>query len=93
MTVGKREKTAWSDAGLVPLTLHECRHTFASLMIDAGANPKAIQTYMGHANIAITFDTYGHLMPGSHDEVRERMDLYLATSSREKPIVSDATRV
>lgn|SRR5215203_675617 len=31
------------------LTLHECRHTFASLLIDTGANPKAIQVVMGHS--------------------------------------------
>jgi integrase len=78
MAVGKRAKRAWNKAGLTPITLHECRHTFASLLIDAGANPKAIQTFMGHSKIQTTFDTYGHLMPGSHDEVRERMDAYLA---------------
>jgi integrase len=60
-----------------PITLHECRHTFASLLIDAGANPKAIQQFMGHSKIQTTFDVYGHLLPGSHDEVRERMDGYL----------------
>ena len=37
--------------------LHECRHTFASLLIDAGANPKAVQTFMGHSKIQTTFDT------------------------------------
>jgi integrase len=63
---------------LTPITLHECRHTFASLLIDAGANPKAVQTFMGHSKIQTTFDIYGHLLPGSHDEVRERMDVYLA---------------
>jgi integrase len=61
--------------------LHECRHTFAPLLIDAGANAKAIQTFMGHSKIQTTFDTYGHLMPGSHDEVRERMDAYLGGDS------------
>jgi hypothetical protein len=60
-TVDNRAKAAWSAfnarAGeeaidgndpnlLIPITLHECRHTFASLLIDAGANPKAIQTFM-----------------------------------------------
>lgn len=63
---------------LVPITLHGCRHTFASLLIDAGANPKAIQEFMGHAKIQTTFETYGHLLPGSRDEVRARMDAYLA---------------
>jgi integrase len=60
------------------LTLHECRHTFASLLIDTGANPKAIQVVMGHSKIQTTFDVYGHLLPGSYDDVRARMDAYLA---------------
>ena len=81
MAVRKRATKAWGDAELAPITLHECRHTFASLLIDAGANPKAIQEYMGHSRIQTTFDTYGHLMPGSRDEVRERMDAYLAAPS------------
>lgn len=80
MTIGKRSKLAWREAGLDPITLHECRHTFASLLIDAGANPKAIQAFMGHSKIQTTFDTYGHLMPGSHDEVRARMDAYLGAA-------------
>jgi integrase len=77
MAVGKRAKRNWKGAGLEPITLHECRHTFASLLIDSGANRKAIQEYMGHSKIQTTFDVYGHLMPGSRDEVRERMDAYL----------------
>ncbi|MDQ3728172.1 MAG: tyrosine-type recombinase/integrase, partial [Actinomycetota bacterium] len=86
MAIGKRAAKAWKDAELVSITLHECRHTFASLLIDAGANPKAIQTFMGHSKIQTTFDTYGHLMPGSHDEVRERMDAYLASGPGPSPI-------
>ena len=53
-----------SASGLRRITLHECRHTFASLMIAAGVNAKALSAYMGHANISITMDRYGHLMPG-----------------------------
>lgn len=83
MAIGKRAGKAWKAAALEPITLHECRHTFASLLIDAGANPKAIQTFMGHSKIQTTFDTYGHLMPGSHDEVRERMDAYLERGARD----------
>lgn len=67
---------------LTLLTLHECRHTFASLLIDTGANPKAIQEVMGHSKIQTTFDVYGHLLPGSHDDVRARMDAYLAAAER-----------
>jgi integrase len=34
---------------------------------------------MGHASIQMTFDVYGHLMPGKRDEVRAQVDAYLAT--------------
>jgi len=68
---------AWKAHGLAPLGLHEGRHTFASLMIAAGVNAKALSTYMGHENIAITFDRYGHLMPGSEAEARALADAYL----------------
>jgi integrase len=69
-----------SPALVTLLTLHECRHTFASLLIDTGANPKAIQVVMGHSKIQTTFDVYGHLLPGSYDDVRTRMDVYLEQS-------------
>lgn len=69
---------AWREAGLDRITLHECRHTFASLMIAAGVNAKALSTYMGHANIAITMDKYGHLMPGNEDQAAGLLDAYLA---------------
>lgn len=63
---------------LTLLTMHECRHTFASVLIDTGANPKAIQEVMGHLRIQTTFDVYGHLLLGSYDDIRARMDAYLA---------------
>jgi integrase len=68
---------AWDAAGLQGLGFHEARHSFASLMIAAGVNAKALSTYLGHANIAITFDRYGHLMPGSEAEARDRLNRYL----------------
>lgn len=47
--------------GLCGYTLHSLRHTFASTMIDAGANPKALQVVLGHSSIQMTLGTYGHL--------------------------------
>ena len=73
----RRLYAAWEDAGLEPLGLHEGRHTFASMMIAAGVNAKALSSYLGHANISITFDRYGHLMPGSEAEARALLDAYL----------------
>jgi integrase len=66
--VTDRADTSWKAAELNRVTLHECRHSFASLMIAAGVNAKALSTFMGHANISITLDRYGHLMPGTEAE-------------------------
>jgi integrase len=73
----ERATRAWRRAGLRAICLHDCRHTFASLMIAAGVNAKALSTFMGHANISITLDRYGHLMPGAEDEAAGLMDAYL----------------
>ena len=77
----KRADTAWRRAGLNRITLHERRHSFAPMMIDAGVNAMALSTYMGHANISITLDRYGHLMPGNEEEAAERFNAYLTRSS------------
>lgn len=74
----ERARTRWTDAGLERLTLHDARHTYASLMIAASVNAKALSTFMGHANIGITLDLYGHLMPGSEAEAATLLDAYLA---------------
>jgi integrase len=78
----ERADEAWKNAGLERLTPHACRHTFASLMIAAGVNAKALSTFMGHANIAITLDRYGHLMPGSEGEAAALLDSYLTVQRK-----------
>ena len=81
--VRRRALAAWGAAGLDPIGLQECRHTFASLSIAAGVNAKALSTYMGHANIAITLDRYGHLMPGNEDEAAALLNAYLERARAE----------
>ena len=77
-TLVERARRAWYAAKLNGLNLHEARHTFASLMIAAGVNAKALSTFMGHSSIAITMDRYGHLFPGSEAEAAALLDNYLA---------------
>jgi len=79
-------KRIWNLHGLEPIGLHECRHTFASLMVaamsEAGKfNPKVLQTLMGYASIPETYDRYGHLMPGSETEAAGLLDRYLAAAA------------
>jgi integrase len=67
-----------SGSRLLP---NECRHTFASLMIAAGVNAKALSTYMWHANIAITMDRHD-LMPGNEARAADLLNAYLTTAIR-----------
>jgi integrase len=80
----RRAHRAWKRAGLQPIGLHEARHTFASVLIAAGVNAKAITTYMGHASIQTTYDLYGKLMPGSESEAAALVDAYLARANTER---------
>ena len=54
------------------------RDGYASLMIAAGVNVKALSAFIGHANIRITLDEYGHLLPGAEDEAADLLDAFLA---------------
>jgi len=64
-------------AGLEGLRLHDLRHSYASLMLAAGVNVKAISRSMGHTNIGITLDTYSHLLPGMGRTAAERFEKLL----------------
>ncbi|MDA1127251.1 MAG: site-specific integrase [Chloroflexi bacterium] len=55
-------------AGLPHLTLHGLRHAHATLLLTAGVHPKVVSERLGHSNIAITMDTYSHVMPGLQEE-------------------------
>ena len=41
-------------------TLHTTRHTFASMMVEAGARPEDLQKIMGHADYSVTANIYNH---------------------------------
>ena len=69
-----RPAKIWRAADLPTITLHEARDTYASFMIAAGVNAKALSTFMGHANIGITLDLYGHMFPGAEDEAAGLLD-------------------
>jgi integrase len=79
--MAERGSAAIKAAGFGWLSIHDARHTYASLMIAAGVNAKALSEFMGHATIAITFDLYGHMLPGAHEEAAGLLDAFLARSA------------
>ena len=70
------------DASGQPMTttvakygLHALRHACASLWIEGGKNPKAIQTLMGHSTIQMTYDVYGHLFADAEADQKSAEDI------------------
>jgi hypothetical protein len=52
-------------------------HFYASALIKANLNPKVIQSRLGHASIAETIDTYGHLFPDDAELGRGALEALL----------------
>lgn len=84
---GKEWKPALAVAGLIASAdddgkyesarehgMHALRHFYASALLDAGENIKAVSEYMGHADPALTLRVYAHLMPDSRERARRTID-------------------
>jgi integrase len=65
-------------AGLPHMRFHDLRHTCATLLLSRGVHPKFVQELLGHATIAITLDTYSHVMPSMGDATAKAMEDALA---------------
>jgi integrase len=60
-------------AGLPHIRFHDLRHTCATLLLLKNVHPKFVQELLGHATIAITLDTYSHVLPGMGDQTAHAM--------------------
>ena len=72
-------REAVKAAGLPAGTrFHDLRHFYATTLIAAGLHPKVVQERLGHATIAETMDTYGHLFPDASEHGRGALDAVFA---------------
>ena len=60
------------DAGVGKVRIHDCRHTFASWLVQAGVPLLDVANQLGHSYSA-TAERYGHLGTSSRDRVRSAM--------------------
>lgn len=72
-----RARSGWMEAtrraGVEGTTIHDLRHTAASLLIAAGADVKAVQAILGHSTATMTMDLYGHLFSEATWQAMERL--------------------
>lgn len=70
-----RAWAAFRDAaGLPTIRIHDLRHTAAAIALAQGLTLEDVKRMLGHATIAQTSDTYGHLVRDRQREVASRMD-------------------
>lgn len=69
-----RFKPLLKKASLPEIRFHDLRHTCATLLLSKNVNPKIVSEMLGHASIAITLDTYSHVLPNMRAEAAKAME-------------------
>jgi integrase len=62
--IGDAFRRLTKEAGLPVIRLHDLRHTYASIALALGVNPKVVSERLGHSDVRITLSVYSHLLPG-----------------------------
>ena len=61
-------------AGLRRIRIHDRRHSYATIRLLRGHNVGDVSYQLGHSSIKITYDTYGHWMPGKFKSEVDELD-------------------
>jgi integrase len=69
-----RFKPLLKRAELPQIRFHDLRHTCATLLLTKNVNPKVVSEMLGHSNIAITLDTYSHVLPNMQDSAARALE-------------------
>jgi integrase len=68
-------------AGVPHIRFHDLRHTHATMLLEQDVHPKIVSERLGHASVAITLDTYSHVLPSMQRAVAERLDTWIGADS------------
>ena len=64
-------------AGLPDIRFRDLRHTCAALLLGKGVHTKLVQDLLGHSSVAVTLDTYSHVLPVMDDGLADTIDAAL----------------
>jgi len=59
------------------ISLHDLRHTHATLLLKSGVHVKVVSERLGHANVAFTMNVYQHVLPGMQAEAADTVALLI----------------
>ena len=61
-------------AGVKKIRVHDLRHSHCAYLINQGVQPIIIKERLGHKDIKITLNTYGHLYPSEQKKVADMLN-------------------
>ena len=61
------------EAALPRIPLHGLRHTYATLALSSGVNPRIVSGRLGHSTVALTLDIYSHVLPQADQDAADRI--------------------
>ena len=61
-------------AGVKKIRVHDLRHSHCAYLINKGVQPLIIKERLGHKDIKITLNTYGHLYPSEQKKIADLLD-------------------
>jgi integrase len=76
--VTRRFQRLLARAGLPRQRFHDLRHACATLLLAEGVHPRVVMDTLGHSQIALTMNTYSHVIPALQRDAADRMDDILA---------------
>lgn len=88
--VTKQFRALLEVAGLRRCRFHDLRHTCATLMLSTGVHARTVMEQLGHSQISLTMNTYGHVVPSMSQDAANRMNAIFSAPETpiKKPLVS-----
>ena len=77
----KRFAAAVRAAGIADFRFHDLRHSTGTYLAAKGVRLRTIMEILGHSTIAVTMNTYAHVMPLMQREAADKMDALLRRQS------------
>jgi len=78
-------KPLLQSAELPDIRLYDLRHTCATMLLLAGENPKVVSERLGHADVALTLNTYSHVLPSMQESASKKLeDMFFGNKGKKK---------
>ena len=72
--LGKKFKKIIKEYKLAPIRFHDIRHSFATILLKNGTNPKIVSEILGHSDVQTTLNVYSHVLPDLQKDTMQQLE-------------------